>query len=79
MRNKIEFRVLTSLYKREYMPLGTFEDMPLPVAGSIVNVNGNPFIVYEASWVYYDNSPAYGYVYVFKAGNYKLKIGNKNC
>lgn len=78
METKISFRLLTSLYNKEYVALASFDNMPFPVVGSIVNINGNPFIVYEVSNVYYDNFPCHAYVYLFKAGSFKLRIGKKN-
>lgn len=79
METKIVFRLTTVLSTGDYVPLGEFTNAPLPQVGSIINVDGDPFIVHKASYVYYENDPiTHGYVYVFKAGSFKLRIGKKN-
>ena len=84
MKNIIEFRLITVLSNNSFVSLGKKETNIIPNKNSIININGNPFIVYDvgtATDTTYDmiksptNEFTHTYVFVFKAGTYKLKIG----
>lgn len=75
MDNVTEYRLITSLSNMYWRGLGMIKNSPTPSPGQIVNIDGNPFIVYEIGHALNttNESGTYSYVNVFKAGDFKLK------
>lgn len=75
-----EFRLLTSLAKREWL-LVIKQELPIaPKENDIVNINGNPYVVHRVGYAFGEgDAKQYVYVELFKAGSFKLSLGGFDC
>lgn len=78
MVNVVVYRLLYNLYKNYDIHLEQIENSPIPKIGEIVNINGNPFVVYRIGHaISSEEGKLFTYIQVFKAGSYELKIFDK--
>lgn len=78
---RVKYELVVSLYKNERVHLAGHAIDYCPQVGSIVNIDGNPFVVYSVESAIYELSGKVMvglYVRVFKAGCFELQIGGKN-
>ena len=68
----VEYRLITNLAKKEWVLLEKTNINYVPEVSSIVNIDGDPFLVYSVSSVI--GYEVYIYVEVFKAGTYDLVL-----
>lgn len=81
MAMRVKYELIVSLYKNDRVVLMEHDTDYRPIVGDIVNVDGNPFLVYSVGSAFVEGDrtpPLYVYVKVFKAGSFELKIGGKN-
>lgn len=76
----VEYRLVTklggSINPQDEVLLGKSRQTHIPRPAEIVNVRGNPFIVYEVASAVDDEGLYSWYIMVFKAGSYDLNIDN---
>jgi len=74
---KVKYELLYNLHKDYKVYLGEFISNYVPNIGDIVNINGDPFVVYRVSAAMGDDAIQQTYIYisVFKAGTFELEIG----
>ena len=74
---KVKYELLYNLHKDYKVYLGEFISNYVPRVGDIVNINGDPFVVYRVGAAMGDDEPTETYIYisVFKAGTFELEIG----
>lgn len=77
---RIKYELILNLYKNDRIVLAEYVIDFCPTVGSIINIDGNPFIVFSvdsALWEYSGKTRVNRYVRVFKAGCFELNIGDK--
>lgn len=74
---KVRYELLYNLNKDYRVYLGEFISNYVPDTGDIVNINGDPFVVYRVGAAMSDDAVQQTYIYVsvFKAGTFELEIG----
>ena len=78
MKNIIVYKLIYNLHRDYDVVLAEFGKMPLPSIGDIVNIDGNPYIVYKVGHALsQESSIMHTYVKVFKAGDFDVHIGDK--
>ena len=75
---KVKYELITNLTYNYKVYLAEIVSNYSPAIGSIVNINGDPYIVYKVyAAIVEDGNTTYLYVNVFKAGNFTVKIGGR--
>lgn len=75
---KVKYELITSLFYNYKVYLAEISSNYSPAIGSIVNINGDPYVVYKVgAAISEDDNTTYLYVNVFKAGNFTVKIGDR--
>jgi hypothetical protein len=77
----VKYELIYNLHQGFKVFLAELESNYSPAVGSIVNINGDPFVVYTIEAAVFqvskDDQNTYLYVSVFKAGSFELEIGGK--